>query len=332
LTIERWQRTLVTAGALLFPAAAGAQVLDLRELNTEQIRALDRARTVVVMQGGILEEHGPYMPSYIDGYAAERQARDLAEAIAARPGWTALLYPPIPLGQGGANIIGGRYSFPGSYNVRSETLRAVYMDLADAFGAQGFRWVFVVDGHGSPNHNHALNMAADYFRDTHGGMMVHLYGLMALRGCCPDVSGPLLGPEGVRENGFTVHASAVEHSVALYLRPDLVSPRIAQAPAITGRDFADLVRFARQDGWPGYFGAPARASAALGAQVHRAETANLVATALRILDGWDPRREPRYEDVVQKDPATKAVDDAADQEDARNEARQRAWLAGKDRR
>jgi creatinine amidohydrolase/Fe(II)-dependent formamide hydrolase-like protein len=321
--------TLMMMAAAFLAVPVGAQVLDLRELNTEQIRSLDRARTVVIMTGGILEEHGPYMPSYIDGYAAERQSRDLAEAIAARPGFTALLYPTIPLGQGGANIIGGKFSHPGSYNVRSETLRAVYMDLADAFGAQGFRFVFIVDGHGSPNQNRALDDAADYFRDTYGGMMVHLYGLMALRGCCPEVAAPLLGADGMRENGFTVHASAVEHSVALYLRPDLVSAKIAEAPAITGTTFADLVRFARQDGWPGYFGAPARATAALGAQVHRAETANLVKTALRILDGWDPAKEPRMEDVVQQDPATKAVDAAADVEDARVAARQRAWIEKK---
>lgn len=318
--------TPLAAVLLLAAPAARGQVLDLRELNTEQIRALDHARTVVVMQGGILEEHGPYMPSYIDGYVAERLAAEVAEAIAARPGWTALMYPPVPLGQGGANIIGGKHSFPGSYNVRSATLRAVYMDLADAFGAQGFRWILVVDDHGSPNHNRALNEAADYFRDTHGGVMVHLYGLMSMRECCPSVSDPLLGPEGVRENGLPVHASAGEHSAALFLRPDLVSPAIAQAPAITGHDFATLVRLARQDGWPGYFGAPARASAALGAQVHRAEAALLVATALRILEGWDPRGEPRYEDVLARDPAVKAVNDAADAEDARNEARQRAWL------
>jgi creatinine amidohydrolase/Fe(II)-dependent formamide hydrolase-like protein len=318
---------VVLLAAAVVSAPVGAQVLDLRELNTDQIRKLDRARTVIVMTGGILEEHGPYLPSYIDGYVAERQAADLADAIAARPGWSALLYPPIPIGQGGANIIGGKHSYPGSYNVRSSTLRDVYMDLADALGAQGFRWILLVDDHGSPNHNRALGEAADYFRDTHGGVMVHLYGLMALRVCCPDVTGPLLGPEGMKENGFSVHASAGEHSWAMFLRPDLVSPAIAQAPPITGKDFADLVRIARADGWPGYFGAPARASAAMGAQLHRAESALVVATGLRILDGWDPRNEPRLVDIFGADPHVAAVDRAADEEDARNEARQRAWLA-----
>jgi hypothetical protein len=34
-----------------------AQILDVRELNTVQIRALDRTRTAVLLPGGILEEH-----------------------------------------------------------------------------------------------------------------------------------------------------------------------------------------------------------------------------------------------------------------------------------
>ena len=318
--------TALAAAILVAPAALPAQVLDLRELNTEQIRKLDRAKTAVVIPGGILEEHGPYLPSYIDGYLNERQARDLAEAIAARPGWTALLYPPVPLGQGGANVIGGKHSFPGSYNVRSETLRAVFMDLADAFGQQGFRHVLLVDVHGSPNHNRALADASDYFVDTYGGAMVHLYGIMALRGGSSEVASQLLGEQGVKENGFSVHAGAGEHATGLFLVPQLMAPALAQAPPLTGGNFADLVRIARQEGWPGYFGAPARASAALGAQQYRAETARLVEAALRVLDGWNPRGEVRYADVMDGDPGVKGVDDAADAEDARNAARQRAWL------
>jgi creatinine amidohydrolase/Fe(II)-dependent formamide hydrolase-like protein len=50
------------------------------------------------MPGGILEEHGPYLPSYADGYVNERVATALGDAIAKRPGWKVLLFPPIPLG------------------------------------------------------------------------------------------------------------------------------------------------------------------------------------------------------------------------------------------
>lgn len=42
--------------ALLVPISASAQVLQVAELNTEQIKALDRAKTAVIIPGGI--SHG----------------------------------------------------------------------------------------------------------------------------------------------------------------------------------------------------------------------------------------------------------------------------------
>ncbi|MGH7714042.1 MAG: hypothetical protein ACREOG_22370, partial [Gemmatimonadaceae bacterium] len=60
--------SLLAALTLITSSRAVAQLYRLAEMNTEQIRALDRARTVIIMPGGILEQHGPYLPSYSDGY------------------------------------------------------------------------------------------------------------------------------------------------------------------------------------------------------------------------------------------------------------------------
>jgi creatinine amidohydrolase/Fe(II)-dependent formamide hydrolase-like protein len=320
---------LLAATAWTSIVPASAQVLDLREMNTDQIRALDRQKTAVIIPGGILEEHGPYLPSYTDGYVNERLARDLADAIVARPGWAAVMFPPIPLGSGGANEIGGKYSFPGTYAVRPATLRSVFMDLAADFGEQGFRWVFVVHGHGSPDHNRMLDQAGAFFHDTYGGQMVHLRGFMEAPDCCR--AGPdMLSPAAKQEDGFSVHADIMEHARILYLRPDLVPASIAQAPARTARNFADLVELARADGWPGYFGAPAYATAAIGAANQEDRARRLIAAALKVLDGWDPADQPRYGDMILKvDPAVRGVIERSRRHDDESEARQRAWLASK---
>ncbi|HEV2863844.1 MAG TPA: creatininase family protein, partial [Pyrinomonadaceae bacterium] len=154
-----------------------AQIYRVAQMNAEQIRALDRQKTVVVLTGGILEEHGPHLPSFTDGYSNEWLAQRLAEAIVERTGRPVLMFPTIPFGHEGANEIGGKHVFPGTYSVRRTTLRAVFMDLATELGEQGFRRVFVVHGHGAPFHNLMLDQAGDYFRDTYGGLMVHLRGL-----------------------------------------------------------------------------------------------------------------------------------------------------------
>ena len=309
------------------PRLAQAQVYRLAELNTEQIRALDRRTTVVILPGGILEEHGPYLPSFTDGYGNERLTADLAAAIAQRPGWAAVVFPTIPLGATGANAIGARHSFPGTYAVRLTTLRAVFMDLATEFGEQGFRWIFVVHGHGGP-HNRALDEAGDYFRDTYGGRMVHLLGLLPDTLAADSVVQRVV-PAAVRaEDGFTVHAGLVESSALMALRPDLVPAAIARAPSITGREFADLQRLAARPDWPGYFGAPRHASAELGRQLVEAENRQYVALALRILDGLDERQVPRLAVVRGQRPGPASVARAAAARDLAEERRQAPWTTG----
>ncbi len=286
---------LLLAAISLCASPARAQVYRLADLTTEQIRALNAAKTVVIIPGGILEEHGPYLPSYSDGFFDQAYSRELANAIVSRPGWTVLMFPEIPLGVGGANELGGKGVFPGSYNVRLSTLRAVYMDLASMLGDQGFRWIFVIFMHDGPENHLALEQASDYFHDVYGGNMVHLYDLKPIHDCC-DTAHRMLSAEQLSENGFTVHGGIGEHSEMLFLRPDLVSPAIRNAPSVTAKDFPDLVRIARQDGWPGYWGAPRYASAAFGADSFRKISEKMNGLALQILDGLDWRGIPRFSD------------------------------------
>jgi len=275
------------------PPARSESILRVAALPTEQIRALDREHTVVLLVGGILEEHGPWLPSQSDAIQSERLAADFAHAIAGRPGWNVLVFPTIPLGVGGANFIGGHTSFPGSYNVSSSTLRAVYMDLADELGEQGFRKIFFVDIHGAPLHNQTLHDVGDYFEATYGGTMVHLAGLI------PVYTTPfrLSTPEQTRENGaMDVPAGAQDTSAILALRPDLVLRGYQKAPSLSGDSLPQLMELARTPGWKGYLGAPRFATAALGTANMKEWSDSLTAVGLRILDGADARKIPRYGD------------------------------------
>jgi creatinine amidohydrolase/Fe(II)-dependent formamide hydrolase-like protein len=304
------------------PRAASAQVWELAKLNTAQIRDLDRARTVVIIPGGILEQHGPYLPAYADGYWNERIAQELAASVAARPGWAALMFPPIPLGVGGANEIGRRYSFPGTYALRSATLRSLFMDLASEFGEQGFRWIFVVHGHGAPEHNRMLDDAGDFFRDEYRGQMVHLMGLEAVL-----ETGGGLDADVEKVEGFSVHAGAGETSGMLFLRPDLVAADVKAAPDRRGANMSDLVRLAGEPQWPGYFGAPRVASASQGARLFTSASAAASAYALKILDGLDPRTLSRIGDAALNRSESVSIDGDALRASADRLRRQEEWLA-----
>ncbi len=315
----------ISVVTLLLAVSVQAQVLYVPDLNTTQFERLDRARTVVLLQSAILEEHGPFLPSYSDGYQVEYITDTLARAIAARPGWAVLVFPPIPLGSGPANVIGAKWSFPGSYPVRTATVRSIFMDLASAIGEQGFMWVFVTNAHAAPHHNRALDQAGDFFHDEYGGEMVNLGGIMSVYDAgCATVADRIPG-----EDGFSVHSGACETSAMIAIRPSLVSPARSSAAAVRGDSFPDLINLARSQEWPGYFGSPKVASLDLGQAIQSAVIAATVETALSILDGADPRTMPRYAEIMAGDPANSAVEKASLAHEREVEGRQRAWLERK---
>jgi creatinine amidohydrolase/Fe(II)-dependent formamide hydrolase-like protein len=279
-----------------------ARILHFVDLNTRDFARLDRSKTVVLIPGAILEEHGPYLPSGTDGIFNTRLADDLARAIAARPGWTILIFPSFPLGAGAANEIGYKYSFPGSCTVLPGTLRDVFMDIADQLGEQNFRWIFVVHGHGDPAHNRMLDQAADYFHDTYGGEMVNLFGYlwaMKLR--------DFRTPEQQRKDGLAEHATMVETSWILALEPQMIAQDYKTAVPFAGRTIKDLEEIASRKDWPGYFGSPALASAALGQQMYSQWVERGTDLVNSILDRGDYRKLPRYGDMYADDPADVAA-------------------------
>src|ERR1700730_14224367 len=314
---------ILLAGMMFSSQQVAAQVFRIAEMNTRQIQVLNLQKTVVLIPGGILEEHGPYLPSYTDGYAIDAYTRELANAIVTRPGWTVLLFPQIPLGNDPANTIGGKRKFPGSYPIRMATLRAVYMDLATELGEQGFRWIFLVHNHGAPNHHKALNQASDYFHDVYGGTMVHLFGMKPVFLCC-GIEDKMFSPQEREEEGFTVHAGADEHSEILFLRPGLVPRGYREAHALAVKNVADLVRIANAKGWPGYFGAPRLANAAMGAQAFSLSSNKVNEMALQILDGLEYKKIARYADDM--DPLDVAGEDAELEYERTQEKRELDWL------
>ncbi len=321
---------LATAAALAVPAAGAAQIFNVADLTAPRIRALDRAKTVVLLPGGVLEHHGPHLPSGTDGFMNAWWTRQLAEAIAARPGWAVLVFPMVPLGDAGFE----RLHPAGSFGVRTATLRAVYMDLATELGERGFRWAFVVHNHGAPLHNAALHQAGAYFRDTYGGRMVHLFGLdvpapsASATAAAAAAGGPTLTAAERAEVGIDVHAGRSETSRMLFLRPDLVDTVYRHLAPLTLTNPGQWPALIRGAQWPGYAGSPRLASAAFGASEMRDRAAQRIAVALRILDGLDerPMIPPLARDPAAGEPANGAATRATSAYYAEVERRQRAWL------
>ena len=316
---------------LLVARLLPAQVRHVGDLNTRELRALDRARTVVILQGGMLEEHGPYLPAFTDGILSARLTSELAAGIVRqRPGWTALIFPPVSGGASGSNELGRQYSFAGTYAVRPSTLRAAFVDLASELGEQGFRWVLVVHVHGSPVHIGALDDASDFFHDTYGGTMVNLWGLIPVLGGWGSAMS-IMTPDEKRADGLSLHAGMDEHSLMLYLRPELVARDYRQAPVVSGANYAEDFAVARREGWPGYLGAPHLATAEFGERIWRSFSAATEKTALEILDGRDPASYPRYVTYLKSQAPYREWIDSSMVRDSLAGSRLSSWLARRPR-
>ena len=330
------RRALILAAAVtLSCGTARAQVYRVAQMNAEQIRALDKQKTAVILPGGILEEHGPHLPSYSDGYMNEWLTERLAEAIVARPGWAVLVFPTIPLGHGGANEIGGRYVYPGTYSVRRATLRAILMDLATELGEQGFRWVFVMHLHGNPYHNLMLDQSGDYFRDTYGGRMVNLFGLEPTPEQLSKLKMVHIRPvpsaaEKEAAGSLDLHAGFSETSRLLFLRPDLVSPMYNKLAPFRVNSPVELFQVAKTRDWPGYFSSPRLARVDYGAKLMEYNAAENSTMALAILDGsLDEQDVPRYATIML---GIKPVADGLEgstRYEAEVERKQREWMKRK---
>lgn len=322
---------LLVLSTLVRVSALPAQVRQVGDLNTRQIRALDRAKTVVILQGGMLEEHGPYLPAFTDGVLSARLTSELAAGIVKRrPGWTVLVFPPVAAGASGSNEIGRQYSFAGTYALRPSTLRAAFVDLASELGEQGFRWVLLVHVHGSPLHIGALDDASDFFHDTYGGTMVNLWGLLPVLGGWGGAMANMTADEK-RADGVSLHAGMDEHSLMLFLRPDLVAPDYRKAPVVSGANYAEDFAVAQQPGWPGYLGAPHLATAAFGQRIWRAFAEAAIATSVEILDGKDPAGYPRYLTYLKKLPQYRDWIDSTNARDSVAGNRLATWLARRPR-
>ena len=228
-------------------------VHELAELTWENVRDLDRARTVVVMPVGALEAHGPHLPLATDVLIAQAMARAGARRLAGH-GLEALLLPALPFT---AAPFGA--SFPGTISFTPDTVTALLVDLARELTRHGFAALAIANGHLDPGHLGALAAAVRAARDQR-----------LLPVVCPDLTRkPWALRLGEEFLSGACHAGRYEGSIVLAERPDLVREAVRASlppvPASLSTAIRDGKRTFEEAGGPrAYFGRPSEASAEEG--------------------------------------------------------------------
>lgn len=264
----------MTPQANLVPAPAHPQggSFRLAELSFTRLDALDRRHTVVIFAVSPLEQHGPHLPVGTDLFHAEFFNQELAKRILeAKPDWTVLLGPSLPLGA-------SAFDQAGTLLARPRTVRNATLDYGASLARHGFRYIFVTNGHAGPRHVVALEEAAAVVSRRYGVRMLSVSGPVLwkfMRGGFNDrleaALGRALTPAEREAMRGDTHAGMRETSLLMQVRPELLDAAFARLPAVRF-PILDALRKnypLRLGNRMGYVGAPAAASAELGEAVRR---------------------------------------------------------------
>lgn len=253
---------------------------------------------LLLLPTGAVEQHGPHLPVGTDLFAVSAVTRRAAERVAdlvaeraqangrAQNDFQAALHtcgmdlpiviaPALPFGNSDHHL-----PFGGTISLSTETYYHVLTDVLRSLVVDGFRRIFIINGHGG-NHE-VVQLAA---RDM---ALRHEASIAAASYWQPGWDG-LLAAGALQRGDLPGHAGAFETSVMLALRPELVAMERPQRPAApaadgaarpattaadapagaatTGRPFTPAVRVERHGSWQrmdGFTDSPAAGEAAHG--------------------------------------------------------------------
>jgi creatinine amidohydrolase/Fe(II)-dependent formamide hydrolase-like protein len=315
-------------------AAPASRVFKLEQLSFPQIDAFDRQRTLFILPVGMIEEHGPHLPVGADTIGVIYEANAAATRVSrALPDWNVVLMPAINYGHGGANELGDMPIHPGTYGIRQSTLRSLVADVGAQIAQNGFKWIFVANGHASPTHSIAINEACDFVSETFKVTMLHLTGLFrgdaALQTRGEQIQARHFRADERASFGLDVHAGVSETSQMLAVRPDLVRPVFKSLPSQAGRSLEELRQIATRPGWQGYLSSPAKATSTYGHAVKEWWIAGFTDLILRAVRGEDMFVRRRVPETVP--PAVQRVLEKALANESTFGATLENWLAQRPR-
>jgi creatinine amidohydrolase len=224
-------------------------VAELAAMTWEEIRDLDRPRTIAILPVGAMEAHGPHLPLNTDVVIALAMA-SAGERRLASQGRPAVVLPPLVY-----TAAGYAAGFAGTISVEPENVTRLVVDIARGLAAQGFPLLAVANAHLDPAHLAALDKAGTLVREE--SLLEFVFPNIAARPWAPRLT------EEFRTGAC--HAGQFETSIVLAREPALVradiAGRLPAVPASIGRAIREGKRTFEEAGGPrAYFGNPAAAT------------------------------------------------------------------------
>lgn len=187
-----------------------------QDMTTLDFAGLDAEATVALLPVGAIEQHGPHLPLATDALIAEELARQVLDLLPEAA--SVLVLPAQSIGDSGEHA-----AFAGTLDLEPETLIRAWTEIGRAVRRAGPRKLVILNSHGGQPQ--AVDIAAQRLRRELDMLVVKANTFR-------------LGlPEGLfdrDELAYGIHAGAIETSVMLHLRPELVRrDRLADFPSLS---------------------------------------------------------------------------------------------------
>jgi creatinine amidohydrolase len=209
----------ITHPAVAAPAAHPALAVvssgHWQDLTTRDFARVDPARTIALLPVAAIEQHGPHLPLATDALINQAVVEQALQRLPASA--SVLVLPALNIGDSLEHT-----AFPGTLSADLDVLLGLWLGVGRCVARAGVKKLVIFNSHGGQRAH--VDLAALRLRVAHGLLVVRAHSFSF--GVPP-------GLFEADELAHGLHGGAVETSLLLHLRPDLVrTEALADFPSL----------------------------------------------------------------------------------------------------
>lgn len=189
---------------------------EYKKMTYKEIDKLDKQKCVLLMALSPLEVHGPHLPLGTDLIISEKLGEKYVQEFENRyPDYNIIKLPPLALGSSLLPI-------KGSLEIKARTLEKLLDDFVKNLNEMGFKYLFIMDNHGGPTHQMAIEAASHkaFKRDQFYLIDPFNYLFKKMIEDDKQLLKEIEASPGECGDDQDLHAGNNETSLMLYLSPD----------------------------------------------------------------------------------------------------------------